>query len=40
MGVSFVDNFKPKISPVKDVSPGVNNTTLTIKDRLVEVETI
>src|SRR6056300_972379 len=38
--VSLVHHFHPKTSTVKDISPGVNNTTLTINDRLVEVKTV
>ena len=40
MGIPFVHYLHPKTSAVQDVSPSVYNTSLTIKDRLVEVETI
>ena len=38
--VTFVHYFEPKTCTVQDVSPGVEHSALTIKDRLVEVETI
>ena len=38
--ISFMHNFHAKTSTVEDISPGVQNTTLTINDGLVEVETI
>jgi len=40
MGVSLVHNFETEVSTVQDVSPGVDNMSLSIKERLVEVETI
>jgi hypothetical protein len=35
-----VHNFHTKISTVNNVSPSINEVTLGIKDRLVEVKTV
>ena len=40
MGVPFVHYFEPKTSAIKHIGPSVEHSALTIKDRLVEVETI
>jgi len=34
MGVSLVHNFETEVSTVQDVSPGVDNMSLSIKERL------
>jgi hypothetical protein len=38
--VSFVHHFHPESGTVKHIGPSVEHSALTIKDRLVEVETI
>ena len=40
MSVTLVHYFHTQVSSVKNVCPGVQDTTLTIKDGLVEVETV
>ena len=40
MSVTLVHHFHSEVSTVEDVSPSVKNSTLSIKDGLVEVETI
>ena len=40
MSVTLVHYFHTQVSSVKNVCPGVQDTTLTIKDGLVEVEAV
>ena len=40
VSISFMHNFHTQVCSVKNISPGVEHTTLTIKDGLVEVETV
>ena len=40
MSVALVHNFHTQTSAVENVCPSVEHTTLTIKDGLVEVETV
>ena len=40
MSVALVHNFHAEVGAVQNVCPGVEHTTLTIKDGLVEVETV
>ena len=40
MSVTLVHDFHTETSAVEYVCPGVQNTTLTIEDGLVEVETV
>jgi hypothetical protein len=40
VSVTLVHDFHTEVSTVKNVCPGVQDTTLTIKDGLVEVETV
>ena len=40
MSVTLVHNFHAQTSTVKNVCPSVEDTTLTINDGLVEVETV
>ena len=40
MGIALVHHFKTEVRTVEDVSPGVDDTTLAVQYRLVEVETI
>ena len=40
VSVALVHNFHTQTSAVENVCPGVEHTTLTIKDGLVEVETV
>ena len=40
MSVTLVHDFHTQVSSVKNVCPGVQDTTLTIKDGLVEVEAV
>ena len=40
MSITLVHNFHTQTSAVENVCPGVEHTTLTIKDGLVEVETV
>ena len=40
MSVTLVHNFHTQTSAVENVCPGVEHTTLTIDDGLVEIETV
>ena len=40
VSVALVHDFHTQVCSVKNVCPGVKNSTLTIKDGLVEVETV
>jgi hypothetical protein len=40
VSVTLMHDFHPEVSAVQNVSPGVDDTTLAIEDRLVEVETV
>ena len=40
MSIALVHDFHAQVCSVKNVCPGVQDTTLTIKDGLVEVETV
>ena len=40
MSVTLVHNFHTQTSAVENICPGIEHTTLTIKDGLVEVETV
>ena len=40
MGITLMHYFHAQTSTVENVCPGVQNTTLTIKDGLVEVDTV
>ena len=40
MGIPFMHYFHTKASPVEDIGPGVQHTTLGIQDGLVEVEAV
>ena len=40
MSVALVHDFHAEVGAVQHISPGVQDTALTIKDGLVEVETV
>ena len=40
MSITLMHYFHTQVSSVKNVCPGVQDTTLTIKDGLVEVEAV
>ena len=40
VSITLVHHFETKVSTVQDVSPGVDDTTAAIEQRLVEVETV
>jgi len=40
VSITFVHYLHTKISTVDDISPSINNATLAINYRLVEIETI
>ena len=40
VGVTLMHNFHTQTSAVQNICPGVQHTTLTINDGLVEVETV
>ena len=40
MSVTLVHDFHTQVSSVKNVCPGVQDTTLIVEDGLVEVETV
>ena len=40
MCVPFVHYLEPEICTIQNVSPGVNNTTVIVKQGLVKVETV